>query len=42
MISEYGIYKLNISVNGRPKQVIIDDIFPVFQDNTKRLLFCKE
>jgi hypothetical protein len=28
--NEKGIYKLNISVNGEPQQIIIDDLIPVF------------
>ena len=28
--SEQGIYKLNVCVSGRPKQIVIDDFIPVF------------
>jgi len=38
-VNQFGIYKLNILANGKPKQFIIDDQIPVFKDNSQRLLF---
>jgi hypothetical protein len=28
--NDIGIYKLNICVNGKPKQLLLDDLIPVF------------
>jgi hypothetical protein len=39
--NELGIYKLNVCVSGKPKQIVVDDFVPVFEDNPSRAAFIK-
>jgi hypothetical protein len=39
--SDQGIYKLNVCVSGKPKQIVVDDFLPVFEDNPSRTVFIK-
>ena len=39
--SQQGIYRLNVCVHGRPKQIVIDDCLPVYEDNQIRTAFSK-
>lgn len=39
--NEQGIYKLNVCVSGKPKQIVVDDLVPIFEDNPNRTAFTK-
>ncbi len=40
-MNQQGIYRLNVCVSGRPKQIVVDDYLPVFEDNTNRTAYAK-
>lgn len=39
-ISNLGVYKLKVSIRGKPQELIIDDYLPVYADNHRRAAFC--
>lgn len=41
ILNDQGIYRLNICVLGKPKQLVIDDFIPVYEDNPNRLVFTR-